>query len=275
MSRVVVVGSLNIDLVTRVERHPQPGETVLGEGLQRFAGGKGGNQAVAASAAGADVVFVGAVGTDEGGQAYLERLAARGIDVARVAVVDGASGHALIAVADDGENAIIVVPGANAQVGEDALLGLGDIGPGDVLLCQLEVPLATVNAAVRHAHHRGARVVINVAPYAALPADVIALADPLIANEHEAAAVAESGAVPHSLLVTLGAHGANWDGVSYPAQTVPADDVIDTTGAGDAFCGALAAALAGGADRESALTVALAAGAAAVQHEGAQPDPRL
>lgn len=275
MSRVVVLGSINIDLVTRVERHPAPGETVLGEGLERYAGGKGANQAVAAAAAGADVVFIGAIGSDEAGQAYLDRLGGLGIDVGRVQVVEGPSGHALIAVADNGENSIVVVPGANAAVGEAALQSLGDLGPGDVLLCQLEIPLATVTTAVRHASHRGARVLMNVAPYALLPADVIALADPLIANEHEAAALAESGAVPRSLLVTVGASGASWDGVSYPAQAVPAADIVDTTGAGDAFCGALAAALAADNGQDAAMAAALAAGAAAVRHQGAQPDPLL
>ena len=273
--RVVVLGSLNVDLVTRVERHPLPGETLLGAGLERYAGGKGGNQAVAAAAAGAQVRMVGAVGSDEPGTAYVARLAERGIDVSGVAVVDGPSGHALITVDDAGENAIVVIPGANAAVGEVALQSLGDLGPGDVLLMQLEVPLPTVAAAARHAAHRGARVVLNIAPYAALPADVLALADPVVANEHEAAALADAGGSPGSLLVTFGANGASWDGLSAPALVVPSDEVVDTTGAGDAFCGALAAALAAGADRGTALGAALAAGAGAVRHTGAQPDPVL
>jgi len=275
MGRVLVLGSLNIDLVTRVERHPRPGETVLGEGLRRLAGGKGANQAVAAAAAGADVAMVGAVGDDAGGAAYLERLRARGVDVSGIRVLSGEpTGHALITVDDAGENAITVIPGANAQVAADPGIVAG-LARGDVLLCQLEVPLRTVAVAARAAHSAGARVVLNIAPYAALPPDVVALADPLVANEHEAALLADSEAVPASLLVTFGAAGASWDGVSAPGTAVPADAVLDTTGAGDAFCGALAAALAAGADRGEALEAALAAGAEAVTHAGAQVDPEL
>ncbi|MFW5469198.1 PfkB family carbohydrate kinase [Knoellia sp. CPCC 206435] len=276
MGRVMVLGSLNVDLVTRVERHPRPGETLLGDGLSRLAGGKGANQAVAAAAAGAQVLMVGCVGDDAGGTAYRDRLRDRGIDVSRVRVVDGeASGHALIAVDDRGENSIIVIPGANASLGEAEVAAVEDLGPGDVLLLQLEVPLPVVCSAARRAAHLGARVVLNTAPYAALPADVVALADPVVANEHEMVALAESGAEPGSLLVTFGANGVTWDGGTVAAHAVAAADVVDTTGAGDAFCGALAAALASGADRPAALEAALAAGAATVRHEGAQPDPTL
>ncbi|PRY49224.1 ribokinase [Knoellia remsis] len=276
MGRVMVLGSLNVDLVTRVERHPQPGETLLGDGLEKLAGGKGANQATAAVASGADVVMVGAVGDDEGGAAYRERLRDKGIDVSRLRVVSGEpTGHALIAVDDHGENTVIVVPGANARLDDTEVDAVDDLGPGDVLLMQLEVPIPVVAAAARRAASRGARVVVNTAPYAALPADVVALADPVVANEHEMVALAEAGAEAGSLLVTFGANGASWDGRSVPAHAVDAADVVDTTGAGDAFCGALAAALAAGDDRDSALDRALAAGAAAVRHAGAQPDPHL
>ncbi|KRE62077.1 PfkB family carbohydrate kinase [Nostocoides sp. Soil756] len=274
--RVMVLGSLNVDLVTRVQRHPRPGETVLGDGLRRLAGGKGANQAVAAAAAGAEVLMVGCVGDDDGGAAYRARLADRGIDVAGVRTCDGLpSGHAMIQVSDDGENSIVVVPGANDALDEREVAAVDTLGPGDVLVLQLEVPRTVVCVAARRAVARGARVVLNIAPYAALPPDVVALADPLVANEHEMQALAESGAQPGSLLVTFGANGASWDGQTLPAVAVPADEVADTTGAGDAFCGALAAALAGGADRSEALAAALAAGADAVRHEGAQPDPYL
>lgn len=276
MGRVMVLGSLNVDLVTRVERHPSPGETLLGEGLERLAGGKGANQAVAAADAGAEVLMVGCVGDDGGGTAYVERLRHRGIDVSRVRTIpDEATGHALIAVDDLGENTIIVVPGANGLLDDTEVSAVDVLGPGDVLLLQLEVPLPVVCGAARRAAHLGARVVINTAPYAALPDDVIALADPVVANEHEMVALAESGAEPASLLVTFGANGVTWDGETTPAHEVASADVADTTGAGDAFCGALAAALAVGADRRAALEAALAAGAAAVQYAGAQPDPTL
>ena len=276
MGRVLVLGSLNVDLVTSVERHPRPGETVLGDGLSRLAGGKGANQAVAARAAGVEVTMVGCVGADAGGAAYRKRLAGRGIDVAHVRTVSGEpTGTALIAVSDDAENAIIVVPGANAALDDREVEAVESLTVGDVLLLQLEVPLPVVCRAARRAAARGVRVVINIAPYAALPADVIALADPVIANEHEAVALAESGAVPGSLLVTYGANGTSWNGRTWSARSVPHHQVLDTTGAGDAFCGALAAALALGHDESHAMDAALAAGASAVRRVGAQADPEL
>jgi ribokinase len=276
MGRVFVVGSLNIDLVTHVERHPKPGETVLGTGLQRWAGGKGANQAVAASAAGANVVMVGCVGSDEAGSAYITRLLAMGIDVAAIRVVPGSpTGHALVVVDDAGENSIVVVAGANSVVCLDDLRVLESVGPGDIVLLQLEVPLAVVTAAARRASARGARVILNLAPYAAVPPDVVALADPLVVNEHEALLLADSEALPASLVVTFGAAGAAWDGDQLAGPVVEGTEVLDTTGAGDALCGALSAALVAGAGRRQALQAALAAGADAVQHPGAQRDPAL
>ena len=276
MGRVVVVGSLNVDLVTHVERHPKPGETVLGTGLARLAGGKGANQAVAASAAGAAVVMVGRVGSDEAGFAYLARLSALGVDVVGIRTQpDCVTGHALITVDDGGENSIVVVPGANAELTADDLEVLGSVGPGDVVLLQLEVPLSVVAAAARRGSARGARVIVNLAPYAALPADVVALADPVVVNEHEALLLADSEAIPASLLVTFGAAGAAWDGDQIVGPVVEGSAVLDTTGAGDAFCGALAGALAAGATHREALQAALAAGADAVKHIGGQRDPVL
>jgi ribokinase len=274
--RVVVLGSLNLDLVTRVERHPEPGETVLGEGLERLAGGKGANQAMAAAAAGADVAMIGAVGNDDAGRAYVERLQGAGVDTTSITVLDDEpTGTALIVVGAAAENTIVVVPGANSRVDEDALAAVDDLAPEDVLLVQLEIPLETVAAACARAAARGVRVVLNIAPYADLPAAVIEVADPLVANEHEAQLLGHTGTRPRSRLVTLGAHGAVWDDLGLPAVAVPDDEVLDTTGAGDAFCGALAAALARGEDREQALLAALEAGGNAVRHRGAQPDPTL
>ena len=274
--RVLVLGSINVDLVTRVERHPRPGETVRGEHLQRLAGGKGANQAVAAATAGADVAMVGCVGDDAGGRSYRRRLAALGIDVAGVRVApDVPSGHALVQVADDGENTVVVVPGANDVLDEREVAAVDTLGPGDVLLLQTEVPYRVVCVAARRAAGRGARVVLNLAPYTALPADVLRLADPVVVNEHEMQALAESGGQPRSVLVTFGENGASWDGVTVPAVVVPPEELADTTGAGDAFCGTLAAALAAGAGSEEAVAAALAAGAGAVRRMGAQPDPYL
>jgi len=276
MGRVFVVGSLNVDLVTRVERLPKPGETVLGSGLERWAGGKGANQAVAAAVAGAAVVLLGCVGSDEAGSAYIARLSARGIDAAAVRVErDSPTGHAFITVDEIGENSIVVVPGANARLGLDDLALLDSVRPGDVVLLQLEVPVSVVASAARRGAARGARVILNLAPYAALPADVVAIADPLVVNEHEALMLADSDSVPASLVVTFGAAGAAWDGDQLTGPVLEGSEVLDTTGAGDAFCGALSAALAAGTGRREALEAALAAGADAVRHLGAQRDPVL
>ncbi len=276
MGRVVVVGSLNVDLVTRVERHPKPGETVVGSGLERWAGGKGANQAVAASAAGAAVVMVGCVGSDEAGSAYLARLSALGIDVSGIhRQRDCVTGHALITVDESGENSIVAVAGANASVTVADLAVLDSVGPGDVVLLQLEVPLMVVAAAARRASTRGARVVLNLAPYVALAPDIVALADPLVVNEHEALMLADSESMPASLVVTFGAAGAAWDGDQLIGPVVEESEVLDTTGAGDAFCGALSAALVAGAGRREALQAALIAGAETVKHFGAQRDPAL
>ena len=276
MGRVLVLGSLNVDLVTHVERHPGPGETVLGEGLARLAGGKGANQAVAAAAAGAQVSMLGAVGDDDAGRAYVDRLRRLGIDTGGIVVRPGQpTGTALIVVDGAGENTIVVAAGANAEVGDEAIAAVESAGPGDVLLAQLEVPLETVARAFDVAARRGVRVVLNAAPYAVLPGSALTLADPVVVNEHEAVMLADTAGLPASLLVTFGARGADWDGLRLPAVDVPEDAVVDTTGAGDAFCGALAAALARGEERESALGAALAAGAAAVRHAGAQPDGSL
>lgn len=276
MGSVVVVGSLNVDLVTHVERHPKPGETVRGTGLERLAGGKGGNQAVAASAAGASVVMVGCVGSDEAGSAYLRRLSALGIGTDAIRVAPHLStGHALITVDDAGENTIVVIAGANAAVAVGDLDALDSLGPDDILILQLEIPLPLVIAAVRRASARGARVILNLSPYAALPPDVVALADPVVVNEHEAASLADSESLPTSLVVTFGAAGAAWGGERVSGPVVDQRAVVDTTGAGDAFCGALSAALAGGSTRREALQAALAAGAAAVTHAGSQHDPAL
>jgi ribokinase len=269
--RVMVVGSSSQDLTMQVERLPAPGETVLSAQTLRGFGGKGANQAVAAAAAGASVAMVGRLGDDEVGAAYRERLAGFGVDVQHLLSTPGVpTGTAYILVDAHGENAIVVDLGANATVQPADLAPVRELGAGDVLLIQCELPVPVVAEAVRAASSAGARVVLNLAPATTLPADVIALADPLVVNEEEARLLGP-GDVPRSLLVTRGAAGAVWGEVERPAVAVPADQVLDTTGAGDAFCGALAAALASGADRTAALDQALAAGAEAVRRIGAQP----
>jgi ribokinase len=268
---VWVLGSLNVDAIVRVERHPLPGETVLGGTVETRFGGKGANQAVAAAAAGAAVRMIGRVGDDAEGRAYRDRLAAYGVDAQHVRMdPSAATGRAAIAVAADGENTIIVSPGANAAVDRSDLAPLEAIGPGDVLLTQLEVDLEVVAEAVRIAATRGARVVLNTAPYAALPGEVLALADPVVANEAEAAALTAGDAQPVQLLVTRGSAGSEWGELRVAAD--PVDAPVDTTGAGDTYCGALAAALAAGTDPVDAMRAAAAAAARSVTWLGAQPE---
>jgi ribokinase len=262
--RVCVLGSLNLDLVTRVATHPSPGETVLGRGLARLPGGKGANQALAAARAGARTTMIGRVGADEAGTAYRRGLAERGVDVAEVTVAeDEPTGHALIAVDAHGENTIIVVPGANGTLTN---VPAAAIQAADVLLVQLEVPLTTVAAAVSVAVAAGVRVVLNPSPWSTdLPAEVLAAADPVVVNEHEATLLADRPA--GSVCVTLGRAGARWSGVAVPAPEVA---VQDTTGAGDAFAGTLAAALAAGQNAEQALHTAVTAASEACTWPGAQ-----
>lgn len=270
MGRVLVLGSLNLDLVVGVDQHPRPGETVLGGPIGRHFGGKGANQAVAAVAAAAATSMVGRVGDDDAGRRYVERLAARGVDVAALAVdPDAPTGHALIAVDAGGENTIIVSRGANANVGEAELGHLRGLGPGDVLLMSLEIDLEVVAAAARAGSERGARVVVNLSPYAEVADDVLRLADPVVVNEHEHALLGAAGLRPASLLVTRGAAGSGWTGVEIPAAPVAA--VVDTTGAGDSYCGTLAARLAAGDAPEAAMVAAANAAAITITRVGAQP----
>ncbi|THG30880.1 ribokinase [Naasia lichenicola] len=270
MGKVIVVGSLNVDSIVTVERHPRPGETLIGGDLQTMFGGKGANQAVAAAMAAAQVSMIGRVGDDAMGEQYIARLAAFDIDVDEVRVDPSSpTGHAAIAVAADGENTIIVSPGANGRVSVDDLGSLDDLSEGDVVLLQLELSIDVVEDAARRAAAAGARVVLNLAPYADVSEDVLSLADPVIVNEHEAQLMRAAGRDPRSVLITLGADGASWGDISVPADRV--DEVVDTTGAGDSFCGTLAARLAAGEHREAAMRAAAAAAAVSVGWPGAQP----
>lgn len=269
MGRVIVFGSLSQDLHLAMDRHPGPGETVMSGDIEYRFGGKGANQAVAAALAGAPSLFIGRVGEDPHGREYVERLGRYGVDTGRLAIDPTApTGTAIIYLNREGENMIVVAPGANARVSHDDLALLDDCGPGDVLMVQLELDLEVVAAAVRKAADQGARVIINTAPYAALPADVLDLADPVIANEHEAKLLAEAGARPRSLLITLGTDGSRWGELTAPADRV---QVVDTTGAGDAYCGTLAARLCLGDDPATAMRAASAAASRNVTHPGAQP----
>ncbi len=271
MGKVVVFGSLSQDLHLPMDRHPRTGETVMSGDIEYRFGGKGANQAVAAARAGAAARFVGKVGDDPQGHEYLRRLAAFGVDTSHMEAVPGVpTGTAIIYNDASGENMIVVAPGANHHVGPEDVDRLDDLVPGDVLLMPLELRHDVVVAAVRRGRERGARVVLNLAPFAPLPADVLAECDPVVVNEHEGELLAQAGTRPPELLVTLGADGSRWGEVSVPARPVTP---VDTTGAGDAYCGTLAARLVLGDDRAAAMAAASEAAAACVLHHGAQPDP--
>jgi ribokinase len=269
---VVVVGSANLDLVARSPRHPSPGETVLGTGYQEHPGGKGLNQAVAAARSGARTAMIAAVGNDAAGRDLLDVAIADGIDARWIAQLDAVTtGRALIVVDDGGENSIVVVPGANAM-----LRSPESLPAASVVLAQLEVPIATVTEAFRMARAAGATTVLNPAPAQHLPDALLELCDIVVPNEHE---IDLLGGVEHLLahgvravVVTLGADGADLVFPSGRRHQEPfAVEPVDTTGAGDAFCGAFAARLAAGEPIEQAVEWAAAAGALATTAFGAVP----
>ncbi|MFI5607703.1 ribokinase [Amycolatopsis sp. NPDC051903] len=276
---VLVVGSANADLVVPVDRRPSGGETVLGGDTVLSPGGKGANTAVAAGRLGADVALLGAVGDDPYGRLLRQSLSGAGVATDHLRTVERPTGIAYITVTPDGENSILVSPGANsaltpADITDDVLDGV------QVVVLSLEVPLPTVEHAVRKAAARGIRVVLNLSPAAKLSAETLGALDVLLVNEHEAAYLLGSAADPRKLLdlgpraavVTLGAKGAlviTPDGsTDVPSPQVTA---VDTTGAGDAFAGALATALAAGADLVAAATRATRVAALSVTRPGAQP----
>jgi ribokinase len=282
---VLVVGSVNVDLVVTLARLPEPGETVTGGEFARHGGGKGANQAVAATRAGARVRFVGAVGDDDLGAAAVDALAEAGVATGAIARLDAtATGVALIAVDAEGRNQIAVASGANARVDAsmvDAALADEPLGPDDVVLLGFEVPDEAVVAGARAAAAAGARAILNPAPARDLP-DGARDGLLLTPNGLEAAALTgetEPAAAARALarrtgapvLVTVGADGALLvDGGDCVAIAAPEVEVVDTTGAGDAFNGALAAALAAGRDLEAAARAAVEAASASVQRPGAR-----
>jgi ribokinase len=256
---IAVLGSLNIDLVARCSTLPQPGETIGGAAFSRVPGGKGANQAVAAARLGARVTFAGRVGADRFALDALER---EGVDVTRVVRDDEESGVALILVDDEGENVIVVAPGANGRIAAADV----QLPAADAVLCQLEVPVEAVAAAAE-----GARFFcLNAAPAAAVPPELLQRADLVIVNRFELDAL---GATPALTALTLGAEGAVLleDGVEVARAAPPRVEAVDGTAAGDAFCAALLVYLLRGLDREQALRLACAAGAFAASRFGAQP----
>ena len=289
---IAVVGSANLDLVVEVDTIPVPGETVLGGDLRRIPGGKGANQAVAAARLGRRVAMIGRLGDDDAGTTLRSAMAAAGVDTTWLLNTYATlSGTALIAVGADGDNAIVVSPGANGRVSSaDVESAAPVLGAAAVVMLQLEVPLEAVEAAVRHAH---GTVVLNPAPApgSMLPDELLDGVDVIVPNQTELAtlagyaglsaigevdpdtAVALARGLPvAAAVVTLGAAGAMVvtpaDATHVPAPTV---EPVDTTAAGDAFCGALADALVDGADLVRAAEWAVRVGAAATLRPGAQP----
>ncbi|MEO5723335.1 MAG: ribokinase [Ilumatobacteraceae bacterium] len=264
------MGSANLDLVATAPRLPGPGETVLGDEFAEYPGGKGLNQAVAAARAGATVAFVGAVGNDAAGDQLAQVMNTEEINTSLLARVPLVTGRALIGVSTAGENSIIVIPGANSAVRGEALV------PARVLLVQLEVPVIEVLTALRTARAAGTITVLNPAPAQQLGSDVLALCDLVVPNEHEAEVLGGADRLlqlgAKAVVVTMGSAGARLHSaggvVEFPAFAVQA---IDTTAAGDAFCGALCARLAAGDRLERALNFAAAAGALAATRVGAVP----
>ena len=297
MSDVFVIGSINQDFVLSVERRPEPGETVTEAQLSKGNGGKGANQAAAAALLGASVAFLGRVGDDGFGEPLVEALADKGVDTSLIEASRGwSTGTAFITLTPDGENAITVAPGANRSLTADDVDEASDaIGGARVLVAQMEVPLEVVLRAVEVAARQGTRTLVNLAPMKEVPRDLLEKLDPLVVNEHEAAFLlgekveGVEGALsaapellelgPKSAVITLGKEGAVFsDGVSTSHVPSPEVEVVDTTGAGDAFVGALASRLARDASLEDAVVYAARAGAAAVTKEGAQgalPSPEV
>jgi ribokinase len=288
LTGVVVVGSINADQVVTVARHPLPGETLIGTSIAVLPGGKGANQAVAAAQLGARVAMVGAIGRDTHARTATAILRSAGVDLGAVQELDGPTGLAVITVDDAGENTIVVIPGANARV-DAAVVSVNSsiIASAAVVVLQGEIPAAGITAAAGLA--RG-RVVLNLAPVIDLDAATIASADPLIVNEHEAvlllaqlvpgvpAPASDADAVARlrdwgvtSVVLTRGALGAIVaDAAGVESVAAPVVSAVDSSGAGDAFVGALSAALAAGDTLREAARLAVRVGAFAVQSRGTQ-----
>ncbi len=274
-----MVGSANMDLVGLAEHLPRPGETVLGDDFVMTPGGKGANQAIAAARAGGATTFLGAIGSDSFGVTLGARLAATGVDTAHLRTSYGSSGVAVIMVDRAGENAILVSPGANRS-----FLGLtaderACVADADVLLCQQEIPLATVAEALAAGRAAGTRTILNAAPARELPPGLLDQVDLLVVNETEARAITGGSASDMAALLALvprvvltlsgnGSRYADRDGQDVHVPAFPVE-VADTTAAGDAFCGALAVAWAEGRTLIDAVRWANAAGAASVRKIGA------
>ena len=273
---VVIVGSANLDLVARTPRLPKPGETVTGSNYFEFCGGKGANQAIAAARAGANTAFIGALGNDHAGETLRVAFKHDDVDISAVRFVSEQTGRALIGVSDDGENSIIVVPGANHAITiGDVERNTKIIASAKVLLCQLEVPLEVVQRAFELAGENSIRI-LNPAPAQSLSKELLQLVDVITPNEHEMQLLGGSEALlkcgVKTIVVTQGARGALMITEKGETRIPPFEvDPVDSTGAGDAFCGMLAARLATGESIQNALKAAVVSGALATLTEGAVP----
>ena len=279
--RIAVYGSINMDLVAYVPVRPASGETVAGTEFRQVPGGKGGYQAIAAARAGGDTAFLGAVGDDPFGVQMRSALVESGVDASELRTVPGASGVAHIVVEGDGANSIIVVPGANAAMTGITEREMRVLAGCDALLLQLELPMEGVVAAARAAREAGVRTVLTPAPARELPDELLDLVDLLVPNQHEAAAVTGEDDPRRALeallrrvpeaVVTLGGDGSlhgerGGEPVHVPSRPVEA---VDTTAAGDTFCGAFAVARAEGRGAKESMEFAAAAAALSVQRQGA------
>ena len=288
MKKIIVVGSANTDMVVKIDKHPLPGETRLGGDFFMNAGGKGANQAVAAARLGGNVAFVAKVGNDIFGKQTLEGLTNENIDTSHVFIDDFApSGTALIIVNAEGENSIVVASGANAKLNEKDVASISDLTDTAFILMQLETPIETISAVINAANIKGTNVILNPAPAQQLSQTILEGLFLLVPNESEASILtgiqvidlASASIAADALLdkgvrhviITLGKQGAFFKSVSreilIPAPIVTA---IDTTAAGDTFCGALTVALTEGKDWDDAIRFAVTAASISVTRMGAQ-----
>lgn len=288
MKKIIVVGSANTDMVVKTDQHPKPGETKLGGEFFMNAGGKGANQAVAAARLGGNVVFVAKVGNDIFGKQTLDGLTNENIDTSHVFIDDTApSGTALIIVNSEGENSIVVAPGANAKLNVDDVQAITNLKDTAFILMQLEIPIETIAAVMDIAKLNGTHVILNPAPAQALSDQILNGLFLLVPNESEATmltgipvndlasaskaadALLQKG-VSH-VIITMGKQGAYFKS-AYKELLIPAPSVVavDTTAAGDTFCGALTVAKTEGIDWEEAIRFAIAAASLSVTRMGAQ-----